>query len=165
MTGAVRGWLLGVTAAALALALAETLAPEGGAKRVCRLAGGMALLLAAAGPLAGLPDGGLIAQAVDGWRDKARSYELELEKKNDLFYLSIIEEETAAYIVDKAKEIGFDCQAEVTYGYDEDGVPRPWEVTARGSWTREQREQLSRLLEEELGVPAQRQFYDEETQP
>lgn len=165
MTAAVREWLLGVAAAALALALAEALAPEGGAKRVCRLAGGMALLLAAAGPLVGLLDGGLIAQTVNGWRDKARSYELELEEKNDLFYLSIIEEETAAYIVDKAKEIGFDCQAEVTYGYDEDGAPRPWAVTARGSWTREQREQLSRLLEEELGVPAQRQFYDEETQP
>ena len=30
MMGAVRGWLLGVTAAALVLALAEALAPEGG---------------------------------------------------------------------------------------------------------------------------------------
>lgn len=161
MMGAVRGWLLGVTAAALVLALAETLAPEGGAKKVCRLAGGMALLLAAAGPLAGLLDGGLPARAAEGWRDRARSYELELEEKNDLFYLSIIEEETAAYVMDKAKEFGFDCQAEVTYGYDEDGVPRPWEVTARGTWTREQREQLSRLLEEELGVPPQRQHYEE----
>ena len=165
MMGAVRNWLLGVTAAALVLALADALAPEGGAKMVCRLAGGMALQLAAVGPLTGLADGGFLTQAVDGWRDRIQSYELELEEKNDLFYLSIIEEETAADIVDKAKEIGFDCQAEVTYGYDEDGMPRPWEVTARGSWTQEQREQLSLLLEEELGVPAQRQFYDEGTQP
>ncbi|MBD5084682.1 MAG: stage III sporulation protein AF [Clostridiales bacterium] len=164
MMGAVRGWLLGVTAAALVLALAEALAPEGGAKKVCRLAGGMALLLAAVRPLTGLLDGDFFTQAVDGWRNRAQSYEQELEEKNDLFYLSIIEEETAAYIVDKAKEIGFDCQAEVTYGYDEDSVPRPWEVTARGSWTQEQREQLGRLLEEELGVPAERQYY-EETQP
>lgn len=161
MMGAVRSWLLGVTAAALVLALAETLAPEGGAKKVCRLAGGMALLLAAVGPLAGLLDGGPLARAVDGWRDRAERYELELEEKNDLFYLSIIEEETAAYVMDKAKEFGFDCQAEVTYGYDEDGVPRPWEVTARGNWTGEQREQLSRLLEEELGVPPRRQHYKE----
>lgn len=93
---AVRQWLLSVTAAALVLALAEALAPEGGAKRVCRLAGGLALVLAAA-----------------------------------------------------------------TYGYDEDGVPCPWEVTARGAWTQEQRERLERLLEEELGVPAQRQHYEE----
>ena len=164
MMGAVRGWLLGVTAAALVLALAEALAPEGGAKKVCRLAGGMALLLTAVGPVARLLDSGFLTQTVDGWRNRARSYEQELEEKNDLFYLSIIEEETAAYIVDKAKEIGFDCQAEVTYGYDEDSVPRPWEVTARGSWTQEQREQLGRLLEEELGVPAERQHY-EETQP
>ncbi len=165
MTGLVREWLLGVTAAALVLALAEALAPEGGAKKVCRLAGGMALLLAAAGPLAGALDGGLLTRAADGWRDRARGYEQELEEKSDLFYLSIIEEETAAYIVDKAKEFGFDCQAEVTYGYDEEAVPRPWEVTARGSWTQGQREQLSRLLEEELGVPPQRQFFHEEIQP
>lgn len=161
MTGMVRGWLLGVTAAALVLALAEALAPEGGAKKACRLAGGMALLLAAVGPLAGVLDGGLLVQAAESWHNRAERYELELEEKNDLFYLSIIEEETAAYVMDKAKEFGFDCQAEVTYGYDEDGVPRPWEVTARGNWTREQREQLSRLLEEELGVPPRRQHYEE----
>ena len=46
--GVVRSWLLGVTAAALVVALAETLAPEGSVKKVCRLAGGLALLLAAA---------------------------------------------------------------------------------------------------------------------
>ena len=165
MTGAVRGWLLGVTAAALVLALADALAPEGGAKKVCRLAGGMALLLAAAGPVVKLLDGGLLTQAVDGWRDRARSYELVLEEQNNQLYLTIIEEETAAYVMDKAKEFGFDCQAEVTYNYDEDGMPRPWEVTARGSWTQEQRERLSFLLEEELGVPPQRQLYHEEIQP
>ena len=57
MMALVRQWLLGVTAAALVLALAEALAPEGGAKKVCRLAGGLALLLAAVGPVAGLLDG------------------------------------------------------------------------------------------------------------
>ena len=36
--GVVRSWLLGVTAAALVVALAETLAPEGSVKKVCRLA-------------------------------------------------------------------------------------------------------------------------------
>ena len=39
--GVVRSWLLGVTAAALVVALAETLAPEGSVKKVCRLAGGI----------------------------------------------------------------------------------------------------------------------------
>ena len=159
--GAVRGWLLGVTATALVVALADTLAPEGSIKKVCRLAGGLALLLAALSPLTGVLGGDLTAGAAGGWRERAHRYELELAEESGRMYLAIIERETAAYVMDKAKEFGFDCQAEVTYGYDEDGVPRPWEVTARGTWTREQREQLSRLLEEELGVPPRRQHYKE----
>ena len=86
---AVRQWLLSVTAAALVLALAEALAPEGGAKRVCRLAGGLALVLAAAGPVAGLLDGGAAGQAVQSWREEAGRYERELEEGRDLFYLTI----------------------------------------------------------------------------
>ncbi len=161
MTALVRQWLLGVTAAALVLALAETLAPEGGAKRVCRLAGGLALLLAAVGPVTGVLDGSALTQAVEGWRDRSQSYELELEEQRDTLYLAIIEEDTAAYVMDKAREFGFECAAEVTYGYDEKGVPCPWEVAARGVWTEGQRARLERLLEEELGVPAQRQYYEE----
>ncbi len=161
MMGPVRSWLLGVTAAALVLALAETLAPEGGVKKVCRLAGGLALLLAAVGPVVNILDGSALTQAVEGWKNRSQSYEQALEEQKDRFYLTIIEEETAAYVMDKARELGLECAAEVTYGYDEDGVPCPWEVTARGAWTEGQRAQLERLLEEELGVPARRQSYEE----
>lgn len=161
MMGGIRQWLLGVTATALVLALAEALAPEGSVKKVCKLAGGLALLLAAVGPALGLLDGGWITQAAEGWRGRAQSCEQELEDRRDQFYLTIIEEETAAYVMDKARQLGFDCEAEVTYGYDEDGAPCPWEVAARGAWTQKQREELARLLEEELGVPAQRQYYEE----
>ncbi len=161
MMGFVRSWLLGVTAAALVLALAEALAPEGSVKKVCRLAGGMALLLAAAGPVLEALDGNLLAGAVEGWRDRSQRYERELEENNERLYLAIIEEETAAYVMDKARELGFECAVEVTCGYDENGVPCPWEVAARGQWAPEQRARLERLLEEELGVPARRQYYEE----
>lgn len=161
MMGFVRSWLLGVTAAALVLALAEALAPEGSVKRVCRLAGGMALLLAAAGPVLGVLDGPVLTQAVEDWRGRSQRWEQELEEQNEQFYLAIIEEETAAYVMDKTKEFGFECAVEVTCGYDENGVPCPWEVAARGEWTPERRARLERLLEEELGVPAQRQRYEE----
>lgn len=159
--GAVRGWLLGVTATALVVALAEALAPEGSVKKVCRLAGGLALLLAALSPLTGVLGGDLTAGAAGGWRERTRRYEMELAEESGQMYLAIIERETAAYVMDKAKEFGFECAVEVTCGYDEQAVPCPWEVTARGSWTQEQRSRLERLLEEELGVPAQRQHYEE----
>ena len=160
MTGAVRQWLLGVACTALILAVADSLAPDGSVKKVCRLAGGLALLLAAVSPILRLEVGAL-ADALEGYRAQVRSYEETLEEQNNLFYQSIIEESTAAYIADKAEEMGIFCQAEVTFSYDEDGVPCPWEVTARGDWTDEAREALERLLEDELGIPPQRQHYEE----
>ena len=101
------------------------------------------------------------ARADGGWREQARQYEQELTEESGQMYLAIIERETAAYVMDKAKEFGFECAVEVTCGYDEQAVPCPWEVTARGSWTQGQRARLERLLEEELGVPVQRQHYEE----
>lgn len=162
MMEAVRQWLLGVTCTAMVLALTQALAPEGGVKKVCRLAGGLALLLAAASPLLTLEDGA-VSRALEEYRAAVRDCGDGLAEKADQFYETIIAEETAAYIVDKAEEIGVSCQAEVTFAYDEDGVPYPWEITARGEWTREQRGRLSALLERELGVPVQRQYYEERT--
>lgn len=158
---ALRQWLLGVACTALILAAAEGLAPEGGVKKVCRLAGGLALLLAAAGPLLQL-DGGAIARAAGEYRAAAHSYEERLTEKNNLLYQTIIEDTAAAYIVDKAEELGILCQAEVTCSNDENGVPCPWEVTAWGVWTEEGRAVLGRLLEDDLGVPPQRQHFEEE---
>ena len=160
MTGAVRQWLLGVACTALFLAAADSLAPDGSVKKVCRLAGGLALLLAVVSPLLRL-DSGMLADALEGYRAQLQSYEETLTEQNKLFYQTIIEENTAAYIVDKAEEMGISCQAEVTYSYDGNGVPCPWEVTARGNWTDEAREALERLLEDDLGVPPQRQHYEE----
>ena len=160
MMGLVRQWLLGVACTAMVMAIVESLAPEGSVKKVCRLAGGLALMLAAVSPLLRL-DEGVLSQAVAEYRSAAERYEEQLEEKNNSLYQTIIEETAAAYILDKAEEMGILCQAEVTFSYDEDGVPCPWEVTARGVWTEEQREALSRLLEDDLGVPVQRQHFEE----
>ena len=160
MTELVRQWLLGVACTALLMAVADSLAPAGSVKKVCRMAGRLALLLAAVGPLLRL-DIGVLDNMLEEYRTAVRSYEKTLEEQNNLFYQTIIEEETAAYIVDKAEEMGISCQAEVTLSYDENGVPCPWEVTAWGTWTDETREELARLLEDDLGVPPQRQHYEE----
>ena len=160
MIGLVRQWLLGVTCTALVLAIADSLAPEGNVKKVCRLAGGLALLIAVVSPVLRV-DSESLSRAVSEYRASIQVYEQELEEKNVLLYQSIIEETAAAYIVDKAEELGISCQAEVTFAYDEDGVPYPWEVTARGVWMEDQRSRLSGLIESDLGIPGQRQYYEE----
>lgn len=156
MMGVIREWLLGVTCSAMVMALAESLAPEGGVKKVCRLAGGLVLLLAAIGPVVKL-DEDAMAKALAEYRVTAQDYSDSLAERNNLLYKTIIEENTAAYILDKAEEMGISCQVEVTYAYDDEGSPYPCSVTVRGSWTEEQQIHLSLFLENDLGISVQRQ--------
>ena len=156
MMDLMRSWLLSVVCAAMVLALAESVVPEGGVKKVCRLAGGLVILLAAVSPVLKLDEGAL-AQAMAEYRVTAGDWGEAMEKENILLYQTIIEEKTAAYIVDKAKQLGISCQAEVTFENDENGDPYPDETSVRGTWTDEQYSQLSRFLETDLGIPVQRQ--------
>ncbi len=162
MTGMLKDWLVGLTCAAMALALIEGLVPSGTVKKVCRLAGGLALLLAAVSPLVKL-DKGAVGDALKDYRSSLDAYEETLAEQYDQRYKTIIAERTAAYIVDKAAEMGVSCQVEVTIGYDGNKLPCPREVTARGAWTPGQREAFSRMLEEDLGVPPERQRFEEST--
>ncbi len=158
--GWLRDWIMAVTCAAMALALLEGLVPDGAGKKVCRLAGGLALLLVAVGPVARL-DPGEIAGSLADYRGELDSYEQALAEQSEERYKTIIAERTAAYIVDKAAEMGFSCRVEVTVDYDDNKLPCPREITAWGEWTPDQRDALSRIMAEDLGVPAERQHFEE----
>lgn len=159
MTELIRTWLLGVTCAAMILALAESLAPEGSVKRVCKLAGGLVLLLAAIGPILKLDEADL-SYIVSKYKINAEQYSEALETQQDFLYESIIEERTAAYILDKAEELGMDCSVEVTVGWKDD-IPTPAAVTIRGVWTQAQRDRLSESIASDLGVPEPLQYFEE----
>lgn len=160
MTEWIRNWLLGVTCAAMVLALAESLAPEGGVKRVCRLAGGLVVLLAAISPVVKL-DTADLSRITEDYRAAAEEYSQALEEENEFLYESIIAENAGAYILDKAEALGMVCTVSVTVARDQADIPYPESTTVRGAWTQEQREALSRILETELGIPTQRQHFEE----
>ena len=157
MTG-LKTWLLGVTAAALAVSLAQALTPEGTVKKIGRLAGGLVLLLAAVRPLTSwngelpkgvslAPDPGLVEEAAQSGEEAMKI---------------LIAQKAGAYIVDKGQSLGLRCKAEVGVAEDGSGWPIPWEVTVFGQWTSQQKKALSQAVEEELGIPAQRQSFREE---
>lgn len=153
-----RDGLWGVTAAALAVALAQALTPEGTVKRVGRLVGGLLLLLAATRPLLG-------AQCPD-WRElealpPAMTAEEAGESGQEVMR-SLIAQKAGAYIVDKGQSLGLQCEARVGVAQDGSGWPVPWEAEISGTWTAEQKKALSRAVEEDLGIPAQRQSFREE---
>lgn len=156
----VRSWLMGVTCAAMLLALAEILTPEGSVKRICRLAGGVVLLLAAIGPVAKLEEADF-ARITGQYKNRAEEYREALDEETENLYESIIEEKTAAYIMDKAEELGMTCQVSVTVGWEPDGTPRPAAVILHGIWTKEQREALTQKISSDLGIPGAMQYYKE----
>ncbi len=153
-----KNWLLGVTAAALAVSLAQALTPEGTVKKIGRLAGGLVLLLAAVRPLLGLEAPswqGLEALSPTLTAEQAGQSGQEVLK-------TLIAEKAGAYIVDKGQSLGLRCEAEVGVVQDSSGWPVPWEVEISGAWTPEQKKSLSKAVEEELAIPAQRQSFREE---
>ena len=151
MMAPVRSWLLGMTCAAMVMALAESLIHEGRMRKICRLAGGLVMVLAAVSPILRLD-----LASLEGWPADLSAaggeYAAALERGNDFLYETIIAEQTAAYISDKAAELGVDCTAEVAVAPDADGTPVPASAVLRGSWTNGQRQDLTDLLERDLGL-------------
>lgn len=155
---ALREWLLGMVAAALAVALAQALTPEGTVKKVGRLIGGLVLLLAAVRPLTGL----LSESREPAAEAFSPATETETVQGGMEVMKTLIAQKTGAYIVDKGQSLGLACEVRVTVAMDDSGWPVPWEAEIRGTWTPEQKEELSRVVEEELSIPAQRQSFREE---
>ena len=155
----IRNWLIGITAAALVVALADSLPPDGAVKKIGKLTGGLLLAAAILPPLVGLDYASLSGILAD-YRLEAEGYSNALETENERLIKTIIEEQTGAYIQDKAAALGVDCTAEVTCQADDDGSLYPASVVVYGELTREQMNSLSRTIEGELAIPAQNQQYE-----
>ena len=84
-----------------------------------------------------------------------RQTELEASQKEEL--ASLIESEMETYISDKAKSMSLTLRVQVTAEPDDSGVPVP----ARVELTGPRSEELSRWLDAELGLPAERQVWNE----
>ena len=75
----------------------------------------------------------------------------------------VIEQECEAYILDKAALHGITCRVKVTCKAGEEGVWLPWAVEFLEPTSESGRNILTRIAEEDLGIPPQRQsFVDEE---
>lgn len=154
-----RSWLVGITCAAMAVALAESLAPNGAVRKVGRLTGGLVILLALLQPIVTLDMtnlSGILAE----YRVEAAGYSDHLEGENEKLMKAIIAEQTGAYILDKAAVLGIgSCEVTVQVADREKGYPTPESVTVMGSITEDQQKILSRQIEANLAISADRQTY------
>lgn len=154
MIDTIRQWLLAIITAAICLAVLDAMTAKGAAKRIGKAAGGLVMFLVLLQPLHRLD-----LTALEG---KYADYQVQLDEEiGDYTQLYrqqlalVIEEDTAAYISEKAASFGLACRAEVTTQI-QDGVPVPHSV--RMSVPRN--ETLAQWMERELGIPQDRQYWE-----
>lgn len=156
-----RTWVLAVTAAALVIAVADALMPQGTVKQVGKLTGGLILVLVLLQPVARLDDQDLL-----DWVSTLPAGALTQETLEDRTAVPLekgIEGELAAYIAEKGAALGCPCTARVDCIPDESGVPIPFRVTVTGTFTPDQKKSLQTLIAQDLGVgPEDQQYISEE---
>ena len=155
MIEGIRSWLLGVTAAAVCLTAFYAVLPKGAVRSIARVSGGLVLLIVMLQPLLGWGHVSLRQEYGDYQQELDRqiaayraNYQAELEQR--------IQEETAAYISDKATQLGLDCRVEVVT-QQEGEIPVPAEVRLDIP----PNAALSQWLTAELGIGEEQQHWEE----
>lgn len=153
MVEILRGWLLGLVAAALILTVLRALMPKGSIRPVARVTAGLVLLLVLLRPLAGLGGGSLRVRYDELEREiTARIEDYQTLHENELE--SIIADSTAAYISEQAAHLGLTCRAEVRCEV-RDGTPRP----ASAAMDIPYDARLAAAIADDLGIPVEKQSW------
>ena len=154
--GALREWLTSLVAVSMLLSVAQTLVPEGSIRKITSFTGGLILLVVLLRPLLGADLSRLDLHLEDYERAIGQRQE-ELASAGEAELAGIIEERTAAYISDKADTLGLAVKVQVETKLAGDGVPVPWRAEIWGPRS----PALATYMEEELGIPGERQVWHE----
>lgn len=156
MMEAVREWITSIVMVTMLLSAAQTLVPEGTIRKMFSFGGGLVLMMILLQPILRMDAGDLTFQPESyGERVEVRREELEEQVREE--WKTIIEEETAAYISDKADALGLDISAEVLADTGRDGLP-----VLTAELAGEPSEILAEYLAVELGIPRERQVWRHE---
>ena len=157
MIGAVREWLVSVVIVTLLLSVAQTMIPEGTIRKIASFIGGLILLITLVQPLL-RTDLGSLRLHFEDYETAIQERQTELEDAGQEEMSSLIEEKTQAYILDKAGSLGLEVEVRVAAEYGEDGIPYPYEAEIDGPRS----EELAAYMERELGIPEERQVWNEQ---
>lgn len=158
MMDSIRGWLMALIAAATMCALADGLMPAGPVKGVGKVVCAMVLMCAILSPVARLD---LTAGQVwvEEYFDVLEREREELSGQVDEQMKGVIEREYAAYIEDKAAQLGISCAVTAESQADGEGLWVPYRIRVTGPLSDAEQSRLSQLIQEDLGVPPERQSY------
>ena len=159
-----RQWILKIVVISMLCAVAEELMPSGAVKRVGKLACGFAILWGMLTPMVRIRD--YLQNEWGGEYDLRLEQNMqELKEQVEWQRKDIIEKKYAAYIVDKAAELGVTCTVQVRCRQGEEGLYFPEYVKLTGPFSDVVQSQMTQYLEEELEISAlgQEYYWEEET--
>ena len=156
---AITAWIRALAGAAVFCAIALALCPEGRPKRVLRAACGVVMAAALLSPALGL-DMQALPEAVARYGEAARSVAGEAGQEADRLNRTIIERECAAYILDKAEELGANVSGvKVQAQWNLDGLWVPYSAEIDLPDIGSAKAALEGMIQNELGIPAERQMW------
>lgn len=142
-----------LAAAAMLCALVRAVSVgKKGQEKLLRFLCGIFLLATALGPL-GLLQIPQLPDFADSLRQEAQAQADAAQQQSRQEMISIIQRNTAAYILDKATELGLDVAVEVEL----DAEMKPYRVQISGAVSPYGKRRLAAAMEEELEIPAERQ--------
>lgn len=152
-------WVTGMTAAAVVVAVANCLTPEGTVKKIGKMVGGLIMMIAVLQPVLKL-DLDDLSGILTKYRMEAEVSSSVLESENQRLMKIIIEDKTKTYILDRAGELGIKCNALVECSLNDQGNLYPSSVTVSGDLTDAEIAKMKKMIEEELAVAEQNQHYE-----
>lgn len=156
MMALVRRWLLGIVLTSFAVGMAQQIVPKGREQARIRLIGGVLLTLSLLRPL-----GDVFLEtpsvSVGSWSQMFETQTESYREEHQKELAAIIAEKLETYIWDKAIESGMDGDVSVYVSVSMAGVPLPDTVTIGAPFD----PALSIWLEEVVGIPAEKQIWQE----
>ena len=158
MMNFMREWILSIVCGAMILSVLQVVAPKNAVGTVGKIAGGLMMLWLIVQPLMGLDTEKLADLLAE--RDLVfQKNEAELTEIHHESLEMIIESEIEAYIQDKAISMGIECEVNAVYEWRSEEEPVPISVEVISADPAEAKAQVSSLIEEMLGISAEKQIY------
>ena len=156
-----RKWLLGLICASLLSAVAQQLVQSGPMQRVTRFVCGVLLCVLLLSPVV-RPDRSVYSGELSRYQETVDLLTKDVEKEEDRLLRAYIQERSAAYIVDEAERLDLKVEAvSVTARWSGESWV-PYEISIRAAGTEDGKKRLASFLNAEMGIPPERQYWEEE---
>lgn len=152
------GWISAITAAALISAAAMALTPKGIAGKAVKLACGAMTAIVLLGPIKKF-DYADMARFMTQLRLDGSELSCDGAAEAERVTAAIIQSEAQAYILDKAAQLGARAEAVRVDIASRDRCLYPCAAEVTGTFTEFQKDELSLYIEQEFGIPGEKQYW------